>query len=247
MHFHLPKPLHGWREFAGEVGIIVIGVLIALSAEQLVERWHWAKQADEARAALRAELVEDNLPQAYARLAIATCLDTQLQQLQSGVDHGLDRSKFVALARGYLPPTRTWDDQAWNAVVATGDLSHGGSGELIQWSAPYRLIAALGPRNESERSDRETLRSMSAKPGQLTPVELDRTTVALEHLRNDADRMLSGSKALLATAREAGVSMSAEQQNNVLNQLRPQWGGCVQIPSPVSIDPSSQDERQSNR
>jgi len=30
MHFRLPKPLHGWREFAGEVGIIVIGVLIAL-------------------------------------------------------------------------------------------------------------------------------------------------------------------------------------------------------------------------
>jgi len=32
MHFHLPKPLHGWREFAGEVGIIVIGVLIVLGA-----------------------------------------------------------------------------------------------------------------------------------------------------------------------------------------------------------------------
>jgi hypothetical protein len=28
--FHLPKPLHGWRQFAGEVGIIVIGVLIGL-------------------------------------------------------------------------------------------------------------------------------------------------------------------------------------------------------------------------
>jgi hypothetical protein len=25
MHFHLRKPLHGWREFAGEVGIIVLG------------------------------------------------------------------------------------------------------------------------------------------------------------------------------------------------------------------------------
>jgi hypothetical protein len=37
VHFHLPKPLHGWREFAGEVGIIVIGVLIALSAEQVVQ------------------------------------------------------------------------------------------------------------------------------------------------------------------------------------------------------------------
>jgi len=40
MHFHLPKPLHGWREFAGEVGIIVVGVLIALSAEQVVETIH---------------------------------------------------------------------------------------------------------------------------------------------------------------------------------------------------------------
>ena len=37
MHFHLPKPLHGWREFVGEVGIIVIGVLIALGAQQVVE------------------------------------------------------------------------------------------------------------------------------------------------------------------------------------------------------------------
>lgn len=36
MHFHLPKPLHGWREFAGEVGIVVFGVLIALGAEQVV-------------------------------------------------------------------------------------------------------------------------------------------------------------------------------------------------------------------
>jgi hypothetical protein len=37
MHFHLPKPLHGWREFAGEVGIIVVGVLIALGAESVVQ------------------------------------------------------------------------------------------------------------------------------------------------------------------------------------------------------------------
>ena len=34
--FRLPKPLHCWREFAGEVAIIVMGVLIALGAEQVV-------------------------------------------------------------------------------------------------------------------------------------------------------------------------------------------------------------------
>ena len=44
MHFHLPKPLHGWREFAGEVGIIVIGVLIALAADQAIEAWQWREK-----------------------------------------------------------------------------------------------------------------------------------------------------------------------------------------------------------
>jgi hypothetical protein len=34
MHIHLPKPLHGWREFVGEVGIIAIGMPIAPGAAQ---------------------------------------------------------------------------------------------------------------------------------------------------------------------------------------------------------------------
>jgi hypothetical protein len=32
MQFHLPKPLRGWRAFVGEVGVIVLGVLVALGA-----------------------------------------------------------------------------------------------------------------------------------------------------------------------------------------------------------------------
>jgi hypothetical protein len=44
MHFPLPKPLHGWRQFAGEVGVIVLGVLIALAAGQVVEWAHWRHQ-----------------------------------------------------------------------------------------------------------------------------------------------------------------------------------------------------------
>ena len=59
MHFHLPKPLHGWREFAGEVGIIVVGVLIALAFEQVVQSIHDRLVADQARDAIRAEVREN--------------------------------------------------------------------------------------------------------------------------------------------------------------------------------------------
>jgi hypothetical protein len=33
----IPTPLNGWRAFAGEVGVIVLGVLLALGAQQLAE------------------------------------------------------------------------------------------------------------------------------------------------------------------------------------------------------------------
>jgi hypothetical protein len=59
MHFHLPKPLNGWREFAGEVGIIVIGVLIALAAEQVAEAIQWRHKVGVVRSSLMGELGND--------------------------------------------------------------------------------------------------------------------------------------------------------------------------------------------
>ena len=59
MHFHLPKPLHGWREFVGEVAIIVIGVLIALGAEQLVEIEHWRHAVRDTDQRMRQDLRYD--------------------------------------------------------------------------------------------------------------------------------------------------------------------------------------------
>lgn len=56
MHIHLPQPLNDWREFLGEVGIIVIGVLIALGAEQVVEAIHWRSEARDFRRAVNHEL-----------------------------------------------------------------------------------------------------------------------------------------------------------------------------------------------
>jgi hypothetical protein len=41
VEFHKPKPVHNWRELLTEIGVVVIGVCIALAAEQAVEWWHW--------------------------------------------------------------------------------------------------------------------------------------------------------------------------------------------------------------
>jgi hypothetical protein len=81
MHFRLPKPLHGWREFAGEVGIIVMGVLIALGAEQLVEAANWRSQVRDFREAVDHELGR-NLG-IYARvIEQRPCADRRLAELE---------------------------------------------------------------------------------------------------------------------------------------------------------------------
>src|SRR3954469_20288622 len=80
MHIHLPKPLHGWRQFVGEVGIIVIGVLIALGAEQIVETLHWRAETRATRDALFSE-ISDNLSAAKFRAMQEPCVERRLNEI----------------------------------------------------------------------------------------------------------------------------------------------------------------------
>ena len=85
MDIHKANPVHGWRDFAKEVGIIVLGVLIALGAEQIAQAVHWRYQVEQSRQAMRLELSEDDALQALARVSVTGCLDLQLAGLHRGL------------------------------------------------------------------------------------------------------------------------------------------------------------------
>ena len=73
MHFHLPKPLHGWRVFVGEVGIIVMGVLIALGTQQMVEEFHWREEVRLTEEALTNEIALSLVSVAEKQMLGACC------------------------------------------------------------------------------------------------------------------------------------------------------------------------------
>src|SRR5579862_4230189 len=75
-----PKPVRNWREFLGEIGVVVIGVCIALAAEQAVEWLHWQSEVTAARAALHTEIAANNAAFLTRRLAIAPCVERQAQE-----------------------------------------------------------------------------------------------------------------------------------------------------------------------
>jgi hypothetical protein len=156
MHFRLPKPLHGWREFAGEVGIIVVGVLIALGAEQVVEGLHWQSQVAEFRKAEDSELA-NNLAAFRYRLLQGPCVQRRIAQLQQwGKD---SRSGKTEPLNGEIgrPSVVIIRSSVWSA---RGDaLSHLPLGTRLDYSGLYDLFDNVQQQIITER---EAWRSLAA-------------------------------------------------------------------------------------
>ena len=53
MHVHAPKPPKNWRELLVEIGVIVVGIVIAIGLEQTVEFFHHQHQREALTQALR--------------------------------------------------------------------------------------------------------------------------------------------------------------------------------------------------
>src|SRR5690348_4788874 len=56
MDIHKPKPIHNLRELGTEIGVIVVGILIALGLEQAVETWHTNERTEVAQQAVDTEV-----------------------------------------------------------------------------------------------------------------------------------------------------------------------------------------------
>ena len=107
-HFHIPKPLHGWREFAGEVGIIVLGVLIALAAEQIVQSIVTRRDAAELRQSMIDELAMDRA-RWEANSHDAPCAQKQLDEISAWAA----RPGSDTFDRFNPPAFWTMHDSAW--------------------------------------------------------------------------------------------------------------------------------------
>ena len=127
MRVQLPKPLHGWRAFIGEVGIIVLGVLIALGFGQLADSVHENIIAEQARDAVRAE-VRENLWWLDVRSRREPCIQRRLADLRDILAHARRGDPVPVVQHlGVLPhakiTTLRWDAnaQAGRASLFSGD------------------------------------------------------------------------------------------------------------------------------
>ena len=161
-HFHIPKPLHGWREFVGEVGIIVLGVLIALGAEQAVENIRQRNDVGELRRGIRAELANDR-----ARWnSIHEQEPCELQRLAT-----LDQWARSAPAKAQLadlPGPLIWNLHwsAWDAAKASNALEHISASERLTYSDLYDAMQNQQRYIQASQIEWQNIASLAATADQ---------------------------------------------------------------------------------
>lgn len=228
VEIHKPKPFHNWREFAGEVGIIVLGVLIALSAEQFVESLHWRHKIEAVQEAVHNELVNDDLPQAYARVVIAHCLSEQLNNLRMLAKPGSDGAAFLKAAARYAPPYRTWDADGLRLVEQSDLAAHLSTEQLDAIQQPYRYVSRIEPIGVDEVNLRSDLQRSRYGTGALSAADAAQISDAIDTLQVRNRAMTGASYALLKTsAAMAGGELSPAIKQRVMAEAREVYGACA--------------------
>jgi hypothetical protein len=207
MHFHLPKPLHGWREFAGEVGIIVIGVLIALGAEQLVEAAHQRQEGVTAEHIIRNE-ISLNLGRLQSRMAIHACVDRRIEEVQKLVDDAGSNPAIVTPGWIGRPQYWTFLDSRWQAEAQAGQAALVDGRRLPDYGIMYNRMQNLQDEMGLEQTDWAKLRTLE-HVRRLDPAAALEFNVTLQDARYRNWRLALVTEQLFEMAKALGLSATA--------------------------------------
>ena len=162
MDIHRPKPWRGWREYLKEVGTIVLGVLIALGAEQTVAYVNHRAGEAEARAAIEGEMGRNI---SYLRLREQkqrACGLARVAELQRRLDRYLDGKPWEQPKWIGRPTSWTIEDTRWQATTKGGLAALLPAKEIERYSFTQSRIAAVQPEEVAEQADWAELRALES-------------------------------------------------------------------------------------
>ncbi len=218
MDIHKPKPWHGWREFAKEYGIIVLGVLTALAAEQLVEWIHWNHEVAEARQALDQEAAY-NLGAVVMRQKEAPCIDSRLGEIRAL----LARADFHGLPAGAarLGQPQLWRPRTnvWQATLTGQVADHMPLEMRIDFAKLYDGFQWYGQKAADETEAWGVLGELD-DPGVLGPQEIATLREARARAQAAADKMNANLPRILDTSAKAGIAPGAVDERPLTAQAR---------------------------
>ena len=200
LEIHKPKPVHSWREFVNEVGVIVIGVVIALSGEQILEAIHWKHKVAGVEQDLRKELA-DSLSYALEQQQMHGCVSDYLELLQTAILRGDSDTIKKLYDLGIPLDAHPWRSSSWTAALNGQVADHLSHDKVAAYSIAFRLVSAGGEWQNlaaDHYAEAMTGRFGLAHDPQVVNAQL----VALDKIRREEAQRLDISATLLRTSSE---------------------------------------------
>jgi len=208
---HKPKPVHGWREFLSELFVVVLGVSLALGAEQTAEWLHWRAQVSEARELIATELAR-NVRQATWRLRTSTCVERRLDELGAILDGAAKTGSLPPVGDIASPVRGYWPSGSWESVVASQTATHFPRPQLAAITLTYKYTAREEAFSAEEIPVWNALYAMVGPGRRLDPSSEARLREALSQARSTNRLMAVIGDQVVDAVNRAGLSFSPDDR-----------------------------------
>lgn len=244
MEVRFRGPPQGWTALRWEVGVVFVGIVLALGAQQLADALYWRGQAAQAKRAIEAELLQHEAD-GYERLAVQRCLKGQLTALSRRLaahrgewrampmvvqQKGDWNATQQVMPTAYRAPNRLWLNEAWETARSSGSLDHLPDLTVAAYAEAYTR-AMRNYRSQQDEDQAAARLAALAVDGPISDVsrielmgalsQVDRANSSIENATIQELAML---RPLLADiprdVREAGVAVRMKDQRGFR-------GGCV--------------------
>jgi hypothetical protein len=205
MHIHKPKAAHGVREFLSEIGIIVVGVLIALALEQAVEWLHWSSEVQKARSSVHSEIAHNDQISAL-RAEAEPCVTRRLNAIEDVLEKAASRRPVAQVSDLRLPINYALDDSNWTAHRASQTVTHFNDDELDALGRYYLQLGNLVYFIHLEDDAWSDLSVLNGDPARLGSEDVAALRRSLQRARF-YNRMIAGlSREELSKSKALGVA-----------------------------------------
>ncbi len=227
MDIHKPKPVHNLREFLSEIAVIVIGVAIALTGEQVVEWLHWQHQVAEADKSLGEELSE-TAGQGDERVLVSDCVDRRLDLLGQIVQQAASRGRLPPLGDIGSPPVRTWSTGAWQSSLSAQAIAHMPIARRDVFAVAFGYVAALEQTNPRELDTWTGLYAMVGPGRALGPEEAAHLLTLVSQARTSNQIMASYAVRVQQLATTYGFPINQSIRQSFVRP-KPSYSVCMPI------------------
>jgi len=202
MKVRVPRALLGWRKFVGELWVIILGVFIALSAEQWVNSRQWQGQVAEFREALRVEIAE-NIGSYEFRRRQDRCVETRIADLEAWLQSHVDGRPLRLTGPIGIPASLSLGTSVW--TTRTSELS---SHMPLEERLKFATLYDAAENNEVHRlAEREAWIALGDFDGatELSASDRMRLRGLINQVRYRHGRFQINSDAQFRFARELGI------------------------------------------